>query len=327
MGQFLFIAALLCLLAVAFAVSALWQKSRALALAVAVFVCAGSAALYWAKGTPVALDAANVQAPTTIDGAIAQLERLTRADPKNSSDQIALARAYMAKERFADADAAYARAMALLPDEASLGVERAESMLRASKDRRFPPAAVAMLERARQADPANQRALFFLGLHLRQNGRNAEAVATWEKLLAQIGPDASPSLTQQIASARADAGMAPAKQSEALLQVRVEIDPTLLREASPDAVLYVFARSAAGGPPVAVKRLQPSSWPVTVALGDEDSPMPTARLSEQSSVAVVARLSKSGLATASSGDLESEPVQVEASAGAAATLRLDRTVP
>jgi cytochrome c-type biogenesis protein CcmH len=78
---------------------------------------------------------------------------------------------------------------------------------------------------------------------------------------------------------------------------------------------------------VAVKRLQPSSWPVTVALGDEDSPMPTARLSEQSSVAVVARLSKSGLATASSGDLESEPVQVEASAGAAATLRLDRTVP
>jgi cytochrome c-type biogenesis protein CcmH len=184
-----------------------------------------------------------------------------------------------------------------------------------------------MLERALEADPANQRALFFLGLHQRQIGRNAEAVATWEKLLAQIGPDASPSLTQQIAAARLDAGLPPAPEAQGLLQLRVEIDPTLAREATPDAVLYVFARSAAGGPPVAVKRLQPRSWPVTVSLGDADSPMPTARLSEQSSVTVVARLSKSGLANASSGDLESDPVQIDAGAGNTATLRLDRTVP
>ena len=327
MGQFVFLAALLCLLAVAFAVSALWQKSRALAVAVALLLCLGSGALYWAKGTPAALEPANVQPPKTIDEAVAQLERLTRVDPANSADQVALARAYMAKERWAEADATYARAIALLPNEPALAVERAEAMLRAAPDRRFPPEAVALLEGVLKADPGNQRALFFLGLHHRQAGRNAEAVAVWEKLLAQLDEGASPALREQIAAARADAGMAPLAEPEGLLQVRVEIDPTLAREAAPGAVLYVFARSAAGGPPVAVKRVQPTSWPVTVSLGDADSPMPTAKLSEQSSVALVARLSRSGDASASSGDLESDPVQVDARAGTSANLRIDRTVP
>jgi cytochrome c-type biogenesis protein CcmH len=327
MGPFFFFALLLCLLACAFAVSALWQKSRALAVAIALLLTAAAGGLYWYKGTPVALDPANVQAPRTIDEAIAQLERLTRANPDNANDQVALARAYMAKERFADAEATYAKAMKLLPDDTGFAVEYAEAMLRNSPDRRFPPAAVAMLERALQADPQNQRALFFLGLHQRQTGRNVEAVATWERLLLQLDAAAAPALREQIAQARIAAGMQPLAEPEELLQVRVELDPTLARDAGPGTVLYVFARAPGGGPPVAVKRLQPTSWPVMVGLGDEDSPMPTAKLSAQSSVQLVARVSRSGDARAQSGDLESEPVEVAASAGSSATLRIDRTVP
>jgi cytochrome c-type biogenesis protein CcmH len=327
MGSFSFVAILLCLLACAFAVSALWQKSRALAVAIALLLTVGAGALYWYKGTPAALDPANVAAPKTIDEAIAQLERLTRADPNNASDQVALARAYMAKERYADANAAYAKAMAMLPGEIGFATERAEAMLRASPDHRFSPEGVALLERVLAADPGNQRALFFLGLHQRQSGQNAEAVATWEKLLAQLDASTSPALREQIAQARAAAGMPPVAEPQGLLQVQVEIDPTLAREALPGTVLYVFARAAAGGPPVAVKRLQPSAWPVMVSLGDEDSPMPTSKLSAQTSVQLVARLSKSGDAQAHSGDLESDPVTVAASAGTSARLRIDRSVP
>jgi len=327
MGQFFFFAMLLCLLACAFAVSALWQKSRALAVAIALLLSAGAGGLYWYKGTPAALEPANLQPPKTMDEAVAQLERLTRANPKNASDQVALARAYMAKERYADAAATYAKAMELLPDEPAFATERAEAMLRASPDRRFPPEAVALLERALRADPANQRALFFLGLHLRQSGRDAEAVAMWEKLLAQLDASAAPALREQIAQARAAAGMPAAAEPEGLLQIRVEIDPTLAQDARPGTVLYVFARAKAGGPPVAVKRLEPAQWPVSLSLGDEDSPMPTAKLSEQDSVQLVARLSKSGEAQASSGDLESDPVEVSAATGTSIVLRIDRTVP
>jgi cytochrome c-type biogenesis protein CcmH len=327
MGPFLFFALLFCLLACAFAVSALWQKSRALAVAIALLLTLAAGGLYWYKGTPAALDPANVQPPKTIDEAIAQLERLTRANPRNADDQVALARGYMAKGRYADAEAAYAKATALLPGETGFAVEYAEAMLRNSPDRRFPPAAVAILERALQADPQNQRALFFLGLHQRQSGQNAEAAATWERLLLQLDAAAAPALREQIARARADAGMPPLAEPEALLQVRVELDPTLAREAGPDTVLYVFARAPGGGPPVAVKRLRPASWPVMLGLGDEDSPMPTAKLSAQTSVQLVARLSKSGDAKAQSGDLESEPVEFKSGAGGSATLRIDRTVP
>jgi cytochrome c-type biogenesis protein CcmH len=327
MGQFLFLALLLCLLACAFAVSALWQKSRALAVAIALLLTLAAGGLYWYKGSSAALDPANVQPPKTLDEAIVQLERLTSADPRNGSDQLALARGYMAKGRYAEAEAAYAKATTLLPGETGFAVEYAEAMLRNSPDRRFPPAAVAILESALRADPQNQRALFFLGLHQRQSGQNAEAVSTWERLLRQLDAVAAPALREQIAQARAAAGMPPLAEPEARLQVRVELDPTLAREAGPGTVLYVFARAAAGGPPVAVKRLQPASWPVTLGLGDEDSPMPTAKLSEQTSVQLVARVSRSGDAKAQSGDLESEPVEVLARAGTSATLRIDRTVP
>jgi cytochrome c-type biogenesis protein CcmH len=327
MGPFFFFALLLCLLACAFAVSALWQKSRALAVAIALLLTAAAGGLYWYKGSPVALEPANVQPPRTIDEAVAQLERLTRANPGNASDQVALARAYMAKQRYADAEAAYAKAMKLLPEDSGFAVEYAEAMLRNSPDRRFPSAAVAMLERALEADPRNQRALFFLGLHQRQSGRNVEAVATWERLLLQLDAAAAPALREQITQARIAAGMEVPAEPEELLQVRVELDPTLARDAGPGTVLYVFARAPGGGPPVAVKRLQPTSWPVTLGLGDADSPMPTAKLSAQSSVQLVARVSRSGDAKAQSGDLESDPVEVSATAGTSVTLRIDRSVP
>ena len=327
MGSFVFVALLLCLLACAFAVSALWHRSRALAAAIALLLVAAAGGLYWFKGTPAALDPANVAQPKTLDEAVSQLERLGRAEPANASNQVALARAYMATGRYAEAEAAYARAMALLPGDSGFAVEYAEAMLRNSPDRRFPPAAVALLQRVLESDPKNQRALFFLGLHQRQSGQNAEAAATWEKLLAQLDAATAPALREQIAQARAAAGMPALAEPEGLLQVRVELDPTLARDAAPGAVLYVFARAAGGGPPVAVKRLQPTAWPVSLSLGDEDSPMPTAKLSAQESVQLVARVSKSGDARAQGGDLESEPVQVTASKGASATLRIDRIVP
>jgi cytochrome c-type biogenesis protein CcmH len=328
MGSFLFFALLLCLLACAFAVSALWQKSRALAIAIALLLTVAAGGLYWFKGAPVALEPKNVKPPETIAEAIAQLERLTAADPDNAADQLTLARAYMAAQRFADASNAYARADDLLPPEAQVPVEHAEALLRASPDRRFPPEAVEMLKGALARDPDNQRALFFMGLHERMRGHHAEAVQYWERLASLIGADDAGALREQIAAARADAGLPPLDKAASLLQVSVEIDPTLARELGKGAVLYVFARDPdRAGPPVAVKRVQPGSWPVTVSLGDADGPMPTAKLSHLRNALLVARLSRSGLATPSSGDLEADPVRVEVKAGAKASLVLTRTVP
>jgi len=314
-------------LAVAFAISALWQKSRGLAIALALALPLAAGGLYWFKGTPAALDAANRAPPKNITEATAQLERLTRADPKNYANQAMLARAYMATQDYAKARDAYARALALQPDEGTIYVEYAESLLRTSPDRHFPPQAVSLLERAIQKDPNNQRALFFYGLHQRQSGDNAGAVATWERLLAQLDPAASKELRNQIKAARHDAGM-PDLPAPAVIRIRVNLDPTLAREVRRGAALFVFARGGQGeGPPVAVTRLIPDRFPLEVELGDNDSPMPTAKLFSQKQVVLMARLSQSGQARPGSGDVESDPILMDVAPDASAELTLSRSIP
>jgi cytochrome c-type biogenesis protein CcmH len=327
MGQFILFAGLFLCLAVAFAISALWQKSRGLAIALAIALPLAAGGLYWFKGTPAALEAANRTPPKTVDEAVVQLENLTRADPKNYSDMATLARAYMAQQRFDKARDAYARALALQPEDSTIYVEYAEALLRTSPDHRFPPQAVELLRKTLAKEPDNQRALFFMGLKQRMEGDAAGAVATWEKLLALLDDTTSHELRKQVEAARKDAGMPPLPVEQAI-RVEVRLDPVLARELKPGAVLYVFAKKLDGaGPPVAVKRIIPTRFPVQVELGDSDSPMPTAKLFSQQKVVLMARLTQSGQPTATSGDIESDPLQFLVNNGALADLTLNRSVP
>ncbi len=336
MSQFVVFAALLALLAVAFAISALWQRSRPLAIALSLALPLSALGLYAVTGVPAALTQqpapAPAPAPTTMEDAIAQLEQRLASEPENFEGTALLARSYMAMEKFDLARDAYARALRMKPDETDVAVEYAESLLRTSADRSFPPEAVSLLTVALEKDPGNQRALFFLGLHQMHSGQPAEAAATWEKLLPLLPPETAGAVRAQIASARVAAGLPPlpgetgAVAPALLLEVR--IDPAVARLAKPGAVVYVFARAVAGaGPPLAAKRIPVESLPLRVQLSDADSPMPAAKLFSQQQVFVVARLSNTGNVTAVSGDIESDPVKVDTTSTAPITLVLNRPVP
>jgi len=327
MGQFTFLAIILVCLAIAFAISALWQRARVLAIVLTLALPVAAGVLYWLKGEPQGADPALAKAPSSIEEAQVQLEKLTAAHPDNFGDTVTLARAYMAQGKYEQARDTYARAVKLKPDDASFYAEYVEALLRTSPDRHFTKQTVDLLESALRQDPQNQRALFFLGLAQRQNGHPAEAVATWEKLLAQLDSGSSTALRAQIAQARAEAGM-PEAPKEATIRVRVVLDPTLARELHPGAVLFVFAREAGvdGGPPVAAKRLAATQFPVELELGDSDSPMPTATLFQMHKVLLVARLSRNGVAARATGDIEADPVEVEVKPGAQAELTLSRSV-
>jgi cytochrome c-type biogenesis protein CcmH len=332
MSQFVFFATLLGLIAVAFAVSALWQRSRALALVLALALPLAAVGIYAFKGQPAAFDAKNVAAPTTMEEAVAQLQMRLDADPNNFTDRAMLARAYMGMEKFELARDNYAAALKLNPDDSDLSVEYAESLLRTSADHSFPPAAVRLLENAVAKNPKNQRALYFLGLHQFHSKQPAEAAATWEKLLPLLDPETAGAVAHQIDAARSAAGMPPlpagSVPATSALNVEVLIDPTLANLAKPGDVLFVFARSTDGqGPPLAVKRVTFDKFPLRVQLTDADSPMPAATLSTQKSVVLMARLSKSGDAKAASGDIEADPVQVDIASGEQVSLTLSRSVP
>jgi cytochrome c-type biogenesis protein CcmH len=332
MGGFVFAGALLVLLAIAFAIAALWQRAPRLALAIGVAIPLAVGGLYLLVGRPAALDPRNVAQPKTIEDAVGQLQRSLADAPDSFEKLVVLARAQMALGKFAEAGPLYRKALALQPDEADVGVEYAEAQLRASADRRFPAAAVPLLERAIAKNPQNQRALFFLGLQRVQAGKPAEATRFWERLLPLLAPDAAAALRPQVEAARAAAGLAPLPATAFAgapgVDVEVGIDPSLAKLVAPGDALFVFARAAGGaGPPLAAKRVEVGEFPVRLRLSDADSPMPAGKLSGATKVVLQARVSKSGDAAGASGDLEADPVELSLPASGTAQLLLSRTRP
>ena len=87
--------------------------------------------------------------------------------------------------------------------------------------------------------------------------------------------------------------------------------------------LFVFARTTDGaGLPVAVKRLPAAGFPLQLTLSDADGLMPAQKLSGQDRVVLMARVSRSGDAGASPGDLEADVLELDVADGATATLRI-----
>ena len=232
-----------------------------------------------------------------------------------------MGQAYQREGKPAQARDAYAKAVALLPDDTDLLAEAAQVRALAHPQRLFDGEAVALLQRALAKDPAHQRARWFLGIAQRQAGDNAAAAATWEPLLGLVDPATAASLRKEIDAARADAGLpalavapvAPAVANAGSLAVQVSLDPDFAARVRlrGDATIFVIARAPDGPPmPVAAEKHTVSELPFTATLDDGDSPMPTRKLSQLKEVVLVARLSESGIANKQDGDIESKPVRV-----------------
>ncbi len=316
MTAFIAIAALLCLIVLAMLLRPLWRDARGVALGIGIAVLLSTALLYRLVGTPQALDPAARRAPQTIEEAIVQLKAALARDPQQAEGWALLGQAYQSRGDAAEARDAFAKAAKLAPASADFLTEAAQSRAMAETSRSFDAQALALLESALKVDPGHQRARWFLGVAQRQAGKNAEAAATWEPLLAQVDAPTAASLRKEIDAARAQAGLPPLAEpaaAPALLSVSVTLDPDLAARVRlrPDASVFVIARQIGGPPmPVAAQKHAVSELPFTATLGDADSPMPTLKLSQLREVELVARMSASGEANRQDGDLESKPVRV-----------------
>jgi cytochrome c-type biogenesis protein CcmH len=319
MSSFVAIAAVLTLAVLAVLLRPLWRNARRLAAGIAVMVVICAVALYEIVGTPAALDPQARAAPTTLDDAISQLRAQLERDPKQVDGWRLLGQALTTQQQLPQARDAYAKAAALAPDDPDVLVEAAQSRAMAASERRFDNEAVALLQRALQAQPQHQRARWFLGIAQRQAGDDAAAAKTWEALLPEVDAKTAASLRPQIDAARASAGLPPLPSTPAAptttgLRVKVALDPELASRIRlrGDASVFVIARMPGGPPmPIAVEKHSVQELPFEATLDDGDSPMPTQKLSSQREVELVARLSSSGEAVPQAGDLESQSVRVK----------------
>lgn len=108
-------------------------------------------------------------------------------------------------------------------------------------------------------------------------------------------------------------------QAAAGIQVTVRVNSSLLPLITGDDTLFVAIRDVKGGPPFAAKRLPISviqQGEATISLSDLDAMMPERTIAsaraDKVQLAVIARISHSGNASAESGDLSGNPVVVTA---------------
>lgn len=106
----------------------------------------------------------------------------------------------------------------------------------------------------------------------------------------------------------------PVAASSAQISGRITIDPKLKASVDPNATLFIIARpAAAGGPPLAVKKIDRPTFPLPYSLGAEN--MMTQGMPFSGKMNIAVRLDKDGNPTTRdagdlSGDYKKNPVEV-----------------
>jgi cytochrome c-type biogenesis protein CcmH len=314
------------------------------ALAVLVVLLAGAAGLYatfsnwnWSKTQPLAADGS----PQAMVGT---LERRLASHPDDLNGWLLLGRSYSVLQETPLAVRAYERANQLAKgqnvdallglaeelvsqDAAQLAgragdlVEKALTLAPESPKALFYGAAAAI--QRKQLPLARQRFVALLAENPPENVRPIiqQQITAIDQALAAVGQSAQPG-----AAPAADAGPAAPSGEPARVQITIKLAPTVKPGGKGDAPLFVFVRDPrAGGPPLAVKRLQ-AHFPQTVELSTADAMLAGHGIQVGQDVEIVARLSSSGGPLARPGDPFGS-VAYHVSASGAVSIVIDRLTP
>ena len=282
-----------------------------------------SVLLYQLLGNPAGMKA---QAPTapqpqfSQDDVRAMVEKLAqrmRANPDDPKGWILLARSYAAMGRFAESSDAFAEAAKRVPDDAQLYADWADAAAMAQQ-RKLAGKPEELVARALALDPNNRKALALSATALLERGNIEGSLARWRELRQKLasGSDEAreidrviaeisggPTTTSPAPEAKAPSTTSPAQPAGALAG-RIDVDPKIASRVAPDDTVFVLARSAEGGRvPLAVMRIHGRELPAAFHLDDSMGMVPEMKLSATPRVVVEARVSKSGNAKASAGDL------------------------
>jgi len=333
--------------------------SKAAAVVVAVVVPVAAFLLYftwsdWNWDANGAVQTLNSAGP--MDQMAEQLEARLSREPGDGEGWKLLGRTHVVAGNFPKAVEAYKQAVTLTGGEdmdALLGYAEARVLV---DEADFEGEAGQLFERAVTAGAADPRALWYSGVAAFRRDDLATARSRWAALKELGAPpeiieiidariaeiDKSLGTTQRVeatevpktgtmAAAPAAAAVPPAAGAAAdtgtagVISLRVSVAPALAARVPPGATIFVFARSAAGGPPLAAVRREGGQMPLDITLTDADTMIAGTSLTQTDALKLVARVSMTGRPIASAGDLYGEARYDPRSKGRI-TLTIDRVV-
>lgn len=336
-----------------------------LTLALAGYLATGSPSSLGNGGTRIATSSAAAPGEAASGGDASNLQQIAsmvdglaermKERPDDAEGWTMLARSYAVLGRFADAEPAYAKAVALQPGNAALIADYADAAA-ATAGTLANPRSQALIDRALGIDARQPKALALAGTAAYDRGDYVGAIAYWQKIADQLPADSKMAkpiqasiveAKQRLAMAATAPGAAPAAGPASMagvpssagstspaaavtpataLEGTVTLDPALRSQVAPGDTVFVFARPAGGARmPLAVQRATVADLPLSFKLDESMAMAPGMTISGAAEVVVAARISKSGNATPQTGDLAGEATPV-APGTKGLSVRIDRVV-
>ncbi len=280
--------------------------------------------------------AVNGKAPSLAE-MIDRVKAHLRDKPDDARAWFVLGRTLMSIKKYPQALAALQRSYDLKKNEPSIMLALADA-LAMNNGGKMAGKPEQLVKQALAISPNELTGLWLAGLAAEQGGRYRESFDYFVRLLPMLKDDPQsqqelqgmlvklknahpelPELPEMKQAAAPMAGASTASAGNASVDLNVTLDASLAAKAQPGDSLFIYAKAASGPPmPLAAKRLKVADLPLKITLKDSDAMIPQMRLSRFDKIIVGARISKSGRAVASAGDLyaESAPFSRSAQQGA-----------
>ena len=289
---------------------------------------------------PQALQSLRDQHPTNLEEVARQVNNLKRRVRQAPTDIQAwedLATGQMTLEQYIDATKTLDHLIRQYGEtpERLLNYAEATSI---THQMQFNPLALQRLERALVLVPEHPKALMMGALAALQNGNKKLALERWQNLLVmqQPGSETARVISALITRTEQSLNQVPAAPASGdnsniaspRINVALSLSPALQKKVTGRERVFVFARAVGGTPmPLAVKILNASDLPASVVLGDDNAMPSGPGLSSAGQVQIGARISFSGSATPTAGDLEGHSEPLRAQDNPSLNLVIDRVRP
>jgi cytochrome c-type biogenesis protein CcmH len=260
----------------------------------------------------------------TINKMVNGLAEKMKTDPNNAEGWLMLGKSYKYLKQYAKSADAYAQAYLLMGDKPDVMLQYADALSFAN-EQQVTGKAAELTFKALALEPNNPNALWLAGMAKAQAGEFVAAKKLWTKLAATL-PEGSEALQEtkellatidsQISESQAVAPNETVKDTSTqkptdnvpatavAVDIKVSLAPELQNQTSPSDTVFIYAQATSGSPmPLAIVRKQVSDLPLSVSLSDSLAMTPTMKLSNFSTVKLLARISKSGNAMKQAGDL------------------------
>lgn len=260
-------------------------------------------------GRMVMSDEAQAATPEQLEVfALGLRQRLLRA-PNDAVPWLIYGRVMAALQQSEQAIAAFEKSLQLNPQRDASIISYAELLLTLGGESNIATAG-RWLAQLLQREPNHIEGLSLLGLVAYERGDYQQALAAWTILQGLVAADGD---RAQALQAAIDDAQQQLKTSQVLLTVEVDISPAAREQLPATGTLFVYVRAVDGAPmPAAVVRQPLPEFPVQVQLSNANAMLADYQLSDLNQWQVQARISVDEQIDRAPGDLDAEPVVVDA---------------